>query len=329
MLKEDQTPLPLVREWTNLIPHLWEDFAELAEHVRQTEPDIEDPELAAALGIVEKWSAPNMRGFHKMSLAYELHALAVWRAHKIVYAYDNALAAELIEQADAWSDADEIPVEALLHPPYKLPFISVPGVITEDTIGFFPCIAHDVDTGEPILCLTWVYSTRDSWTHVLKLSGGTIGDCIWRTIGQANVAKLEAGARINFDRKNILRLLNLYLYICSQSADISAAPEPSYRPRTAGAPIRDKFREIQSYPTGIVIGSALRRARAASQHQAAAHTRQTGGHVRAHTRRGHWHHYWCGPRDEPDKRRLVLKWTHPVLVGGKTDPEVTTIHPVK
>lgn len=246
-----------------------------------------------------------------------------------MYAYDSALAAELIEQADAWSDADEIPVEALLHPPYKLPFISAPGVISEDFIGFFPYITHDVDTKEQILCLTFVFAGRDSITQVLKLSGKTIGDCIRRTISRANAVRIENGERLNFDKKSVMRCLNLYLYICSQSADISAAPEPSYRPRTAGAPIRDKYREIQSYPTGIVIGSALRRARAASQHQAAAHTRQTGGHVRAHTRRGHWHHYWCGPKAEPDKRRLVLKWTHPVLVGGKTDPDVTTIHPVK
>ncbi|RHP12489.1 hypothetical protein DWZ82_13370 [Butyricicoccus sp. AF35-5AC] len=330
MIAENQTPLPLVREWTNLIPNLWEDFAELAKRVPQVEPELaDDAELAAALSIVQKRSAPNVPAFAKVNAAYELHALAIWRTHKIVYAYDSALAAELIEQADAWSDADELPVEALLHPPYKLPFISSPGMISEDFIGFFPYITRDVDTREAILCLTWVFTARDSVTQMLKLSGKTIGDCIRRTIRRANAAKHDKDARLNFDRKSIMRGLNLYLYICSQNADISAAPEPSYRPRTAGAPIRDKFREIQSYPTGLVIGSALRRARTESKHQAAAHTRQAGGHVRVHTRRGHWHHYWCGPKSEPDKRRLVLKWTHPILVGSKSDPDVTTIHPVK
>ena len=330
MITESQTPLPLVREWTNLIPHLWEDFAELAERVPQVEPDLaDDAELAAALSIVQKWSAPNVAAFAKANAAYELHALAVWRTHKIVYAYDSALADELIEQADAWSDADELPVEALLHPPYKVPFIAAPGVISEDFIGFFPYVTHDLDTREPTLCLTAVFATRESLTHLIKIPGGTIGDCIRRTIRRANAAKPDKDARLNFDRKTILRLINLYLYICSQNADISAVPESSYRPRTAGAPIRDKFREIQSYPTGLVIGSALRRARAESKHQAAAHTRQAGGHVRVHTRRGHWHHYWCGPKSEPDKRRLVLKWTHPILVGSKSDPDVTTIHPVK
>ena len=138
MIAENQTPLPLVREWTNLIPNLWEDFAELAKRVPQVEPELaDDAELAAALSIVQKRSAPNVPAFAKVNAAYELHALAIWRTHKIVYAYDSALAAELIEQADAWSDADELPVEALLHPPYKLPFISSPGMISEDFIGFF------------------------------------------------------------------------------------------------------------------------------------------------------------------------------------------------
>lgn len=34
MLTEQNTPLPLVRQWSNLIPHCWEDLDELADKTR-------------------------------------------------------------------------------------------------------------------------------------------------------------------------------------------------------------------------------------------------------------------------------------------------------
>lgn len=43
---------------------------------------------------------------------------------------------------------------------------------------------------------------------------------------------------------------------------------------------------------------------------------------------GHWHHYWTGSKSEPEQRKLILKWTHPMLIGGYTD-NVVTMFPVK
>lgn len=40
MLTEQNTPLPLVRQWSNLIPHCWEDLDELADKTRATQPSI-------------------------------------------------------------------------------------------------------------------------------------------------------------------------------------------------------------------------------------------------------------------------------------------------
>jgi hypothetical protein len=34
-----------------------------------------------------------------------------------------------------------------------------------------------------------------------------------------------------------------------------------------------------------------------------------------HVRRAHWHSYWTGPRKEPKKRELIVKWMPPVPVG--------------
>ena len=58
MLTEQNTPLPLVRQWSNLIPHCWEDLDELADKTRATQRSnmAADAELYAAMSIVRcKW----------------------------------------------------------------------------------------------------------------------------------------------------------------------------------------------------------------------------------------------------------------------------------
>ena len=46
-----------------------------------------------------------------------------------------------------------------------------------------------------------------------------------------------------------------------------------------------------------------------------------------HIRRGHWHHYWTGPLDNPDERKLIVKWVDWTFVNwnlGEIDIVVHT-----
>lgn len=335
MLTESQTPLPLVRQWTDLIPHLWEDFDTAADMIRrEADPRVAaEPELSAALSIITATTPPHAASRAATAQAvFDLYCCAVWRRHKVVYSFDPDLAAELVRQADEWDDTSALPIEALLHPPYQCCYIAAPGAVDPNFIGFFPYIVRAIVTdGEPVLALTAVYKEGDelgAHTELFHLAGTTVGDCIEQTYRTARRVPHDADGEVNFDKQTNLRLLNLYLYICAQNADVAQAPAPTYRPRKAGAPIRDRYREVQSYDTGIIIGSALRKA-AAVQRAAPSSGEPTGRHVRAHTRRGHWHHFWTGRKSSPEERKLVLKWVAPALVGGKDDPEITTIHPVK
>ena len=86
--------------------------------------------------------------------SFELFCCALWRRNKVVYTFDDTLAAELVQQADEWDDSDNLPIEVLLHPPYRCAFISCPGIIDPEIIGFFPFIVRDMDKGTPVLlCL--------------------------------------------------------------------------------------------------------------------------------------------------------------------------------
>ncbi|WP_295617345.1 hypothetical protein [uncultured Intestinimonas sp.] len=48
---------------------------------------------------------------------------------------------------------------------------------------------------------------------------------------------------------------------------------------------------------------------------------------RSHTRRGHWHHYWTGPRD--GERALILKWTAPTVIHPEDREDNVTLYPVR
>lgn len=41
----------------------------------------------------------------------------------------------------------------------------------------------------------------------------------------------------------------------------------------------------------------------------------SAGHTSPHMRRGHWHHYWTGPKTGP--RELKLNWVYPCFVSGR------------
>ena len=147
MLTEQNTPLPLVRQWSNLIPHCWESLDELTAKIRATQPSnmAAEAELYAAMSIVQAHVANGSLPVEIVHASFELFCCALWRHSKVVYSFDNTLAAELVQQADEWDDSDNLPIDVLLHPPYRCAFISCPGVIDPEIIGFFPFIVRDMD----------------------------------------------------------------------------------------------------------------------------------------------------------------------------------------
>ena len=53
-----------------------------------------------------------------------------------------------------------------------------------------------------------------------------------------------------------------------------------------------------------------------------------GAPKRPHTRRGHWHHYWVGS-DKDNSRKLILKWTAPMFIGGGSDDTIATVNKIE
>lgn len=330
MITESGTPLPLIRKLAIEFPGIWEALDDLYANAWLRDADYTPvcglPIGAAYTLLVERYG---LRGTEVTEHAAEITACYLWRKHKIIYAFDDQLSAELIEQAKAYREDDALPVEAMLHPPYPCCYIKCPGALDEYVDGFFSWIEWDVNRKIYEFRANFMLPDMSGTVPTqIELHRPTLAECISATVAETNK---YSDHRIDVpdlaEIQMLLGALNMYLYVCSSEADIAPNPEHAKITRRS-ATIRDKYREIEVQDVGVRIGSVLRRAR--QQRHAATSKSDTGGtKKRAHTRRGHWHHYWVGAKSDPQARRLILKWTHPVLVGGSSGTDAVTVHPVK
>ncbi len=274
-------------------------------------------------------------------LASELTGLYIWRKHKVIYNFDHTLAQELVDQADAITADDKIPTEILLRPPYPCVYIQTDKPISGNSLPlkFMAWIEEDANSHvREFRVQPFADDMEHTKAFMLELTKPTVYDCIYDTV--ATTSKYHSFARFQLNNicidesvRAVLRAMQLYLYICSDQADVrdNLAQKKIYRPRAKGQPIKDKFRELEIKDVGVMIGETLRRAQqevTAHQDNSEPHEPRQGSQKRPHTRRGHWHHYWTGAKSQPEQRKLILKWVHPVLVGGYTDNVITMI-PVK
>lgn len=329
MITESGTPLPLVRKLAIEFPGIWEALDDLYANAWLPSADYTPvcglPIGAAFTLLDERYG---LRGTEVTEHAAEITACYLWRKHKIIYAFDDQLSAELIEQAKAYREDDALPVEAMLHPPYPCCYIKCPGALDEYVDGFFSWIEWDVNRKIYEFRANFMLPDMSGTVPTqIELHRPTLAECIAATVAETNKYSDHRIAVPSLEEISmLLGALNMYLYVCSAEADIAPNPEHA-RITRHGAAIRDKFREVEVQDVGIRIGSVLRRTR--QQHTAASKSDTGGTKKRAHTRRGHWHHYWVGAKSDPQTRRLILKWTHPVLVGGSSGTDAVTVHPVK
>ncbi len=103
-------------------------------------------------------------------------------------------------------------------------------------------------------------------------------------------------------------IINALAYLCSANADI----EMVYSPKRNVRRKRDNLSMATWHDVGYRIGASIRR----FEKEARENRPHQGGTVRPHMRRAHFHHYWVGSKNDPDERRLELRWVPPVMVNA-------------
>ena len=331
-------PFELLKKISNKFPLIWQVLGEYAKNPEW------DERCYVPIGLAMEI----FPDFHQVDWEYQLRrmyyaiqfsALAVWRLDKEVFQFSPELEDMLFEQSKSDDDMD-IPGRVLEYLPYRAFYVrfsspQVDGGVTFD--GFFVHYEWDTQRGGE-LCIRFLFLTEelDVSGSEIKLSAKTLAEnfVIFGELVKKNIKELQYKENdpvkpgkfnyINVSKDMIKKALELTLYICAQNADITASPkQATYRPKKGK--IVDRYAEVRTWDVGVRIGAKVRLAR--SQHTSQKQSHASHASPRAHMRRGHWHHYWAGPKD--GERKLILKWTAPMLIGCMDENSPTVIHKVE
>lgn len=330
-MKDRDTPLRLVRLWEKAVPCVYDTLDVLkatngSAGIRW--PDFCDLPISAAFAILAHCGLPpDMCG----RVVAELTACYTWRKAKVIYSFDEDLSHMLAAQADDFLHTDILPADVLVHPPYPCTFVKTDAF--NGAVGFWYWIEYDMNRDGIELRVQLIeQGMSNSVPLVLHLlPGKTIQECWDDTLEECrrNVTLGIAKGSSTVSEQalhDLLAALQFILYLASKNADVQDVPQAEApRARKKRGQILDKASEVKEKAVGVRIGNAIRKSRQPSHPSSQG---GTGSKVRPHSRRGHWHHYWTGPRD--GDRKLVLKWTAPTFIHmNEFRNDTVVIYPVR
>lgn len=146
----------------------------------------------------------------------------------------------------------------------------------------------------------------------IDVSAPTIGEGFeWALRDLPNIKPSEFGRTMRITEMSamICDIINMILFINGEyhKSLVGKSTRVWEQPRKAhGGGFRIKPRLATVFAT---VGQEM-----VATVDAAKRARTEGGERRAHIRRGHWHHYWTGPRGS--KQTYVLHWLPPIIVSG-------------
>ena len=328
MSRKQNQPLPpdqVLQHYTRRYPHVWSGLEHFFVHKEDGDLPIWPPYVFvpvagayAALGQGKLITDP--------SLAKDIPivaALGAWRPTQSIYKFAPTLLEALLDTPIT----GDIPHEVLHQLPEWCVYIETPPLPCH---GFWAHLEWDVNKGHEELRLLLLFNDGPphSLLPVIIYLGGTIEDGIkrawetamdnltgldtstWRTWAEETTPKGSDTVLAKLDG-----LVSVLLYLCTPDPDYKGTSGPPSRP----TPKKTK-KGIRIFPAPgpriVKVGDMIEEALKISMNQRSNHntTRISGRRSpRPHIRRGHWHHYWIGPRT--GERKLILKWLHPLIVG--------------
>ena len=249
----------------------------------------------------------------------ELAAIGTWRYGLGVYRFDDDFRSCLVNS----KLHEQLPSQALLRIPEFCIYLETPGLkfFVFDMHGCWVHLDYEPETSA--IRMHFVFDTE-----VLMLPFSIeIGDWSLFDAVQKTLEKMDHDLAFEFDdtddsakavgltsdfATDIAPIFSMILYLCSESAEISDRKNPGL---PAVRPAMKKTRRdgcrlfppknIRIWEIGYKIGARLRTERSSFSGD---------GNSRAiHQRRGHWHTFLTGPRDEERGKRV--KWLPPMMIG--------------
>ena len=335
MKKEIYLPLLMLKKISEQYPKAWDQMemfhSENGSPQLGSWPDWCYAPMSAALAVASEGYDLNKLPIDirmaMISVAQAIFAIAPWRLSKEVYVIDEDLKDLLFEQ-----DGElDVPDEVLLQLPYPCFYVELPNTYyrADKIHGFFVTLEYDVNNGDKELKPVFITDDGNIFSYSIHIGAKTIEESVdmldkqalENTNGDKELKRLALRAMQDSAETKIFlkQILQVILYILAQNAEITPSSEQSFITKR-GKTVKDKYSEIRKWDVGIRVGAAIRQQKAKeSEHQS----------TRPHMRRGHWHHFWTGPKAQPEERKLILKWLSPMAIAANPEDMPITFHEVK
>jgi hypothetical protein len=281
----------------------------------------------------------DLKNLHLINDVGIVGALAAWRVTQGIYRFDPDVYQAVIDTPIT----GDLPHDILFNLPEWCIFVETPGLdfMGRRLNGYFAHLEYDAHDGRKELRLVLDHTRAESRVPVLisqvvHLGPWSLLEAIERAMKSAeHISKDLLGTDSPFPwealqavQGSVAPLISLLLYICSVNGEIGDGKRQPTNPKPKKTKKGRRIfppNQVTTWDVGVRMGAALRRAKETAWHSEAQEPQEPGERtsLRPHVRRAHWHGYWTGPQ----KRKYVLKWLSPVLVGGKEVP--VTIRPVE
>ncbi|MFT3700186.1 MAG: hypothetical protein QM831_43975 [Kofleriaceae bacterium] len=259
--------------------------------------------------------------------------MAAWRVTQGIYRF----APNLLDELTATSVSGELPSDLLRRLPEWCVYVEL-GYSTSIGVihGVWARIGYDAETHEEELDL--LLDVNASTLHVMRLPlVGTLEESLevtrrdTRALARGNAKRLLIAEMQHTETRKIAEpVMSVILYLCSANSEIASSDRshPRTRPHSKVLANGDiscpPANEPTIWATGTRLGSALRRARERTGSTPLAQESSVAPHIR----RAHWHAYWLGAAETPERRR-ELRWLPPIPVNLDDDaPLLATLRPV-
>lgn len=302
----------------------------LLDALRSLTPD--EKKAVTRKAVADRLKIPSI--FLSVSAGMEevdLSMLFGWRLFKNVYDFDPSLSEELYRQAEEPVSVSR----SCLDLPYPVTYIRT-HVENADFSEFAVWKSRQEDGTEsltirsfddmenpflfPLLLGTSEEPLEDAIRRSVRCAYER-ADAVVRQSSSVTEQKLS-DSEILF-RRDISFVVTAVLYLNAVNAEVRRDPLRDFR-RTRI--VRDIPRELERFSVGEETGIRIRKLYGL-RHGERKRSGERNGSRRSpvpHLRRAHWHTYLFGSHALPkEKRRPVLKWLSPVMVGGPGGPLLT------
>lgn len=279
---------------------------------------------------------------NEINIVYYTH---LWRQHRTIYKFDEAISDTLANQALKIEEYERIPCELLQFLPHRCISVEMHpfSIQANDIRAVYPGVKLEF-TGEFYLYFeeNYRWAKQDALIALFKMrdgemvdffipipENGTIKDsksALHKYISAAMPDLNVTEDDVRIQMLPALIAVQAALYLQAQNADIqNAPPEPKKKKTKRGSGTKRQQKPPKIVYVGYRVGKLLR----ASADPDDVKKSETCSAKRPHARRGHWHHYWIGPKDKPQERRLILRWVAPTMIHAGKSSEITKIIKIK